>query len=80
MFVAPWAPAPVRLRAGRRDRLPGMAYLTPYLVHRAAYLPVHRSAVVTYPRGKGFASLRLHAEDASGRSFDQTVIRAYRFG
>ena len=28
----------------------------------------------------GFVSLRLHAHDGSGRSFDQTVIRAYRFG
>ena len=38
------------------------------------------TAGVTYPRGRGFVSLRLHAHDGSGRSFDQTVIRAYRFG
>jgi subtilisin family serine protease len=37
-------------------------------------------AQVSYPAGSGFVSLRLHASDASGRSFDQTVIRAYRFG
>jgi hypothetical protein len=38
------------------------------------------AARVTYPSGSGFVSLRLHAADGSGRSFDQTVIRAYRFG
>jgi hypothetical protein len=38
------------------------------------------TGAVTYPHGRGFVSLRLHARDAAGRSFDQTVIRAYRFG
>jgi hypothetical protein len=37
------------------------------------------AAQVTYPHGSGFVSLRLHTADRSGRSFDQTVIRAYRF-
>jgi subtilisin family serine protease len=38
------------------------------------------AARVTYPAGKGFVSLRLHAVDAAGTTFDQSVIRAYRFG
>jgi hypothetical protein len=38
------------------------------------------AAQVSYPSGKGFVSLRLHATDAAGTTFDQSVIRAYRFG
>nr|WP_221382865.1 S8 family serine peptidase [Actinoplanes polyasparticus] len=38
------------------------------------------AAQITYPSGKGFVSLRLHATDAAGTTFDQSVIRAYRFG
>ena len=40
----------------------------------------HGAAQVTYPSGQGFVSLRLHAADAAGTTFDQSVIRAYRFG
>ena len=36
-------------------------------------------ATVTYPKGKGFVSLRLRAADGKGTSVTQTVIRAYRF-
>jgi len=40
----------------------------------------HGAAHVRYPTGKGFASLRLHATGEAGTAFDQTAIRAYRFG
>ncbi|MFG1604179.1 S8 family serine peptidase [Actinoplanes sp. NPDC049265] len=36
-------------------------------------------AHVTYPKGKGYVSLRLSAADGKGSSVAQTVIRAYRF-
>jgi len=32
---------------------------------------------VTLPRGSGFVSLRVHAEDAAGGELDQEIIRAW---
>ena len=37
-------------------------------------------ARVTYPKGRGFASLRLNAADDRGSAVTQKVLRAYRFG
>ncbi|WP_306215632.1 hypothetical protein [Actinoplanes sp. RD1] len=41
--------------------------------------PAGTAATVTYPAGSGFVSLRLTAT-AGTSAFEQTVIRAYRFG
>ncbi|KJK41902.1 hypothetical protein UK23_39835 [Lentzea aerocolonigenes] len=38
------------------------------------------TAQLTHPAGNGFVSLRTAAEDASGNSVRQTVLRAYQFG
>ena len=34
-------------------------------------------ASVNHPKGKGFASLRVHAADTQGNTVSQTIIRAY---
>ena len=46
---------------------------------RALQVPPNGVAPVTYPKGKGFVSVRLHAAGDNGSSVTQTVIRAYRF-
>jgi len=67
-------------QAGRRVRA---AELTAHISYDDGVtwrsIPIRSgAAVVKYPRRSKFVSLRLHASDASGRSFDQTVVRAYR--
>ena len=36
-------------------------------------------ATVAYPKGSGHVSTRVSATDSAGGTFQQTVIRAYRF-
>jgi hypothetical protein len=45
----------------------------------ALKVPPSGVARVTYPKGKGFVSVRLSAAGDNGSSVTQTVIRAYRF-
>jgi hypothetical protein len=45
---------------------------------RPARIGADQVARVTYPKGRGFVSVRLGAADANGSAVTQTVIRAYR--
>ncbi|MCM4084941.1 S8 family serine peptidase [Paractinoplanes hotanensis] len=46
---------------------------------RALRVPPSGVARVTYPKGKGFVSVRLNAAHDNGSSVTQTVLRAYRY-